>query len=71
MMKKKVVLVASKLFAILFMKAPKPSGVKTRTKIELRDFDYFAFKKHCAWLDAVPFFPILLLTLYNSKVLLR
>jgi hypothetical protein len=42
------------------------------TKI-LRVFDYFSLKKHCVWLDAVPFFPIfetLLFTLYNLKVLL-
>ena len=43
------------------------------TKIELRDFDYFALKEHCAWLDTMPFLSIfgtLLLTLYNFKVLL-
>ena len=57
----------------LWNQVPKPWGVQTHTKIELRDFDYFALKEHCAWLDAVPFFPIfetLLFTLYNLKVLL-
>ena len=52
---------------------PKSSGVQTHAKVELRDFDCFELKEHCAWLDAMPFFPIfetLLFTLYNSKVLL-